>query len=48
MPQITLSAVVAPEHMGQRLDQTLAELFPDYSRSRLKVWIEEGDRKSVV
>lgn len=42
MPQITLSAVVAPEHMGQRLDQTLAELFPDYSRSRLKVWIEEG------
>ena len=26
--------------MGQRLDQTLAELFPEYSRSRLKTWIE--------
>ena len=27
MPQITLSAEVQPEQMGQRLDQTLAELF---------------------
>ena len=26
--------------MGLRLDQTLAELFPEYSRSRLKTWIE--------
>ena len=41
MAQITLSAKVQPEQMGQRLDQTLAELFPDYSRSRLKTWIEE-------
>ncbi|MEX4013694.1 23S rRNA pseudouridine(1911/1915/1917) synthase RluD [Haemophilus influenzae] len=40
MPQITLSAEVHPEQMGQRLDQTLAELFPEYSRSRLKTWIE--------
>ena len=40
MPQITLSAEVQPEQMGQRLDQTLAELFPEYSRSRLKTWIE--------
>ncbi|MGQ0285729.1 23S rRNA pseudouridine(1911/1915/1917) synthase RluD [Pasteurellaceae bacterium 22721_9_1] len=40
MAQITLSAEVQPEQMGQRLDQTLAELFPDYSRSRLKTWIE--------
>ena len=40
MPQITLSAEVPPEQMGQRLDQTLAELFPEYSRSRLKTWIE--------
>ncbi|WP_386687445.1 23S rRNA pseudouridine(1911/1915/1917) synthase RluD [Lonepinella sp. MS14437] len=38
--QITLSAEIQPEQMGQRLDQTLAELFPDYSRSRLKIWIE--------
>ncbi len=41
MAQITLSAEVQPQQMGQRLDQTLAELFPDYSRSRLKTWIEE-------
>ncbi|KIP37781.1 23S rRNA pseudouridine(1911/1915/1917) synthase RluD [Haemophilus influenzae] len=40
MPQITLSAEVQPEQMGQRLDQALAELFPEYSRSRLKTWIE--------
>lgn len=40
MSQITLSAEVQPEQMGQRLDQTLAELFPEYSRSRLKTWIE--------
>ena len=40
MPQITLTAEVQPEQMGLRLDQTLAELFPDYSRSRLKTWIE--------
>ncbi|MCK3657727.1 23S rRNA pseudouridylate synthase [Pasteurellaceae bacterium Pebbles2] len=40
MAQITLAAEVQPEQMGQRLDQTLAELFPDYSRSRLKTWIE--------
>ena len=42
MAQITLSATVQPQQMGQRLDQTLAELFPDYSRSRLKTWIEEN------
>ncbi|HBO38521.1 MAG TPA: 23S rRNA pseudouridine(1911/1915/1917) synthase RluD [Pasteurellaceae bacterium] len=42
MTQITLSAEIQPAQMGQRLDQTLAELFPDYSRSRLKTWIE-GD-----
>ena len=40
MPQITLSAEVQPEQMGQRVDQTLAELCPEYSRSRLKTWIE--------
>lgn len=30
-----------PEHCaGQRLDQVLAELFPDYSRSKLQTWIK--------
>jgi 23S rRNA pseudouridine1911/1915/1917 synthase len=29
-------------HRGQRLDQALAALFPDFSRTRLKTWIEAG------
>lgn len=40
MATITLNAEIQPHQMGQRLDQTLAELFPDYSRSRIKTWIE--------
>lgn len=28
---------------GRRFDQALAELFPDYSRSRLSEWIKSGD-----
>lgn len=28
--------------LGKRFDQTLAEMFPDYSRSRLKEWILAG------
>ncbi len=27
---------------GLRLDQALAQMFPDYSRSRLKAWLESG------
>ena len=27
---------------GQRLDQALARMFPDYSRSRLKAWLLDG------
>ncbi len=30
------------EFAGKRLDVVLAELFPEYSRSRLKIWIEQG------
>ncbi|MFZ7223027.1 23S rRNA pseudouridine(1911/1915/1917) synthase RluD [Avibacterium avium] len=40
MAYLTLSAEVQLSQMGQRLDQSLAEMFPDYSRSRLKTWIE--------
>ena len=29
--------------LGKRLDQSLAEMFPDYSRSRLKEWILAGN-----
>ncbi len=37
-----LHATVPPEAAGRRLDQVLAELFPDYSRSRLQAWIRAG------
>ncbi|AIJ07517.1 MULTISPECIES: 23S rRNA pseudouridine(1911/1915/1917) synthase RluD [Edwardsiella] len=40
--QVQLTATVTESQLGQRLDQTLAELFPDYSRSRIKEWILEG------
>ena len=39
--QIELSGVVADHQYGQRLDQALAEMFPDYSRSRIKTWIQQ-------
>ncbi|AXF75137.1 23S rRNA pseudouridine(1911/1915/1917) synthase RluD [Erwinia tracheiphila] len=37
--QVELNATIAESQLGQRLDQALAELFPDYSRSRIKDWI---------
>ena len=33
---------VPDEWSGDRVDQALAKLFPDYSRSRLKVWLKDG------
>ena len=33
---------VPDELAGQRLDQALARMFPDYSRSRLKAWLLDG------
>ncbi|MBS0193767.1 MAG: 23S rRNA pseudouridine(1911/1915/1917) synthase RluD [Proteobacteria bacterium] len=38
----TLRATVPFEFTGRRFDQVLAELFPDYSRSRLAEWIKSG------
>jgi 23S rRNA pseudouridine1911/1915/1917 synthase len=40
---LELSLTIPPEQAGQRLDQALAALLPDYSRSRLKSWIESGE-----
>lgn len=37
--QVQLTAMVAESQLGQRLDQAMAKLFPDYSRSRIKEWI---------
>jgi 23S rRNA pseudouridine1911/1915/1917 synthase len=39
---INLMAKVAIEQCDQRLDQAIAELFTEYSRSRLKEWIIAG------
>ncbi|MGH8373294.1 MAG: 23S rRNA pseudouridine(1911/1915/1917) synthase RluD [Gammaproteobacteria bacterium] len=35
-------SLIPAELAGQRLDQALAQLFPDYSRSRLTQWIKGG------
>lgn len=35
-------ANVPLERVGQRLDKVLVELFPDYSRSRLQTWTDQG------
>jgi 23S rRNA pseudouridine1911/1915/1917 synthase len=34
---------VPPEHAGHRLDQSLADLLAEYSRTRIKQWIEAGE-----
>ena len=45
-----MTATAAPRHAivpdsaaGRRLDAVLAELFPEYSRSRLSAWVKSGD-----
>jgi len=40
--QIQLEATVSVDLIGKRLDQAVAQLFPDYSRSRLQAWIKDG------
>jgi 23S rRNA pseudouridine1911/1915/1917 synthase len=40
---IQLEASTEAAHFGLRLDQVLADLFPEYSRSKLKIWIQEGN-----
>ena len=38
-------ARVPPEAAGRRFDVVLAELFPEFSRSRLSEWIKSGDAR---
>ncbi|VFP79813.1 23S rRNA pseudouridine(1911/1915/1917) synthase RluD [Candidatus Erwinia haradaeae] len=38
--QVKLNAVISALQFGKRLDQALAQLFPQYSRSHLKKWIK--------
>lgn len=41
--KIDLQATVPPELSGNRLDQVAAQLFPEYSRARLQLWIKNGE-----
>ena len=41
----TLQATVPDSAAGRRFDAVLAELFPQYSRSRLSTWIKSGDAR---
>lgn len=40
--QVQLQARVPDDLVGKRLDQAIAQLFPEYSRSRLQGWIKDG------
>jgi 23S rRNA pseudouridine1911/1915/1917 synthase len=40
--KVQLELVIPDEMRGRRLDQALAGLVPDYSRSRLQQWIRSG------
>ena len=42
MTTIRHEATVPLSAAGRRFDQALAEMFPDYSRSRLTAWIKAG------
>lgn len=41
-PEELVTTSIPPELAGQRIDQALAKLLPEYSRSRLKGWIDAG------
>lgn len=40
--RIQQTAIVSPDHAGQRLDQVAACLFAGYSRAQLQHWIKDG------
>ncbi len=37
-----LTLLIPPECAGMRIDQALARLFPEHSRSRIAAWLKEG------
>ena len=37
-----IEVTIPDEWAGDRIDQALAKLFPDYSRSRLQSWLKDG------
>ena len=42
MSEAPIIKILSEEFAGKRLDVVLAELFPEYSRTRLKIWIQQG------
>lgn len=42
LQNIELTTTIDELYLGYRLDQALADIFPDYSRSRIKTWVEDG------
>ncbi len=40
--QVPRSVQVGPSQAGRRLDQVVAEAFPEFSRSRIQLWIDNG------
>jgi 23S rRNA pseudouridine1911/1915/1917 synthase len=42
MSESPIIKFLSEDDAGKRLDVVVAELFPEYSRSRLKIWIEQG------
>lgn len=44
-PATPLQATVPDEAAGRRFDAVLADLFPDFSRSKLAGWIKSGDAR---
>ncbi|KMT65851.1 23S rRNA pseudouridine(1911/1915/1917) synthase RluD [Catenovulum maritimum] len=45
LEHISLSGTIAEHSTGHRLDQALSDLFPEYSRSRIKEWLLAGHIK---
>ncbi len=45
LQRIRLNSEIPLEKAGTRVDRVLAELFPDYSRSRLQQWLRSGQVK---
>ena len=43
LDNIEREAMVLPSDCGRRLDQVAAELFSEFSRSRLQQWIKQGE-----
>jgi 23S rRNA pseudouridine1911/1915/1917 synthase len=46
MKSIQLTAQIPEQLLGMRLDQIAAQLFPQYSRSRLQQWIKSGELRA--